>query len=461
MASGRGRIHCIGIGGAGMGPLAEVLHARGWTVTGSDRQRSSQSERLARLGIKVQYGHDADLVTGAEMVVYSSAIRADNPERAWAASHGVPQYRRAEILGDLTRGAWSVAVAGTHGKTTTTALVGHVLARAGLRPTVLVGGEVVGLGSNALIGGDRLLVTEADEFDRTFLALHPTVAVITNIEADHLDCYRDLAEIKDAFTAFAGRVPFYGAVVANADDPGVREVLPRIARRTVTCGLAAGAMYRAEHRRAPSGTSVDVWQAGRKLGTFEMALVGEHNVRNALVALAAATESGATFAQFADAAPQFAGVRRRLERVGEAAGVTVIDDYAHHPTEIRASLAAARAMGFGRLVTVFQPHLYTRTRDFMDGFAESLAASDVVVVADIYAAREEPIPGVSARGIVDKLAARGHRAVHHVADGAAAVRAVLPLVRSGDAVLLMGAGDINQAAGALLAGLGHGTTVGR
>lgn len=450
----RRRVHCIGIGGAGMAPLAELLAARGATVTGSDRQDSLTTRRLREAGIEVQVGHEPRLVTDAQLVVYSSAIGTGNPERAYAQREGIPQYRRADVLGQLMRHAFSVGVAGTHGKTTTTAMVGHVLAEAGWDPTVLV--EMPKRSSNGLIGRVDLLVTEADEYDRSFLAMYPAMATLTNVEADHLDCYGTVERIKDAFVEFCSRVPFYGCVTACIDDAGVREVIGRVAVDVVTCATDREADYRACWEPLEAGARVTVDGPEGRCGTFELGLVGEHNVRNALAAVVTTLRMGVPFESIAAAMPSFGGVRRRMEIVGVARGVRVIDDYAHHPTEVRATLRAVRGMTSGRVVTVFQPHLYSRTRDFLDAFAESLSESDMVVIVDIYAAREEPIPGVSSAAIVERVRGLGHTDVSHAADGAQAVEMVASRVNDGDIVVLMGAGDIGQSAQVMLERISHG-----
>ncbi|MBD3240955.1 MAG: UDP-N-acetylmuramate--L-alanine ligase [Chitinivibrionales bacterium] len=453
----RRRIHCIGIGGAGMAPLAELLCARGAHVTGSDRQDSRTTQRLREAGIEVQTGHEPQLVRDAQMVVYSSAVGVENPERAYAQHQGIPQYRRAEVLGQLMRHAFSVGVAGTHGKTTTTAMIGHLLSEAGLDPTVMV--EMPGRSSNGLIGSEDLLVTEADEYDRSFLAMYPVVAVLTNVEADHLDCYGTIDRIKDAFIEFCSHVPFYGCVVACIDDPGVCEVIERTAATVVTCATGREADYRGSWQPLSGGGAlVQVDGPDGVCGAFELKLMGEHNVRNALAAAVAAMRSGVPFESIAAAMPSFGGVRRRMEVVGEAQGVRVIDDYAHHPTEVRATLRAVRGMSAGRVFTVFQPHLYSRTRDFIDAFAESLMESDMVCVVDIYAAREEPIPGVSSSAIVERVRALGHGDAAHVASCADAVEMVAPRVQAGDVVILMGAGDIGASAQPMLERIAYGST---
>jgi UDP-N-acetylmuramate--alanine ligase len=439
------KIHMVGIGGAGMSPLAEVLLSRGHTVTGSDRAASDASRRLETLGIKVQYGHDPDFVKGAELLVYSSAVKDDNPERKYAVDNGIPEIRRAEVLGDIMRSNFTICVAGTHGKTTTTSLIGTVLTDAKMSPTVLVGGMLRSVGSHAIVGDGGVVVAEADEYDRSFLAMYPTMAVITNIEADHLDCYADLDEIKDAFVEFTDRVPFDGAVIACIDDEGVRSVLPRIRRSLFTYGTDSKADFRAVNIKFNGGRTdfSVVYKRGLEIGHVSIGIPGMHNVMNTLAALAVATETDIRFSVAADSVSNFLGVKRRFEVVGCMSGVTVVDDYAHHPGEISATMAAARSRGYKRVAVVFQPHLYSRTRDFMEQFARSLSVADVVVVTDIYKAREQPIPGVNAEDIVGKIKTiNGTVDAYYVKDKGDVSDVLRGKVHSGDVLILMGAGDI-------------------
>ncbi|MCL2218526.1 MAG: UDP-N-acetylmuramate--L-alanine ligase [Chitinispirillia bacterium] len=437
------RIHMVGIGGAGMSPLAEVLLSRGHTVTGSDRALSDSTRRLGYLGIKVQHGHEPDLITGADLLVYSSAVKEDNPERKYAVDNNIPVIRRAEVLGDIMRSNFTVCVSGTHGKTTTTSLVGTALTDAKLSPTVLVGGMLKSAGSHAIVGRGNIIVAEADEYDRSFLAMYPSIAVITNIEADHLDCYRDIDDIKDTFVRFTDLVPFDGAVIACVDDDGVRGVLPRIRRSVITYGIDEGADYRAVNIKVENGrTSFDISRTGKLLGCVSIGIPGTHNVRNALAALAAACEIGVDFETASLSVSGFQGVARRFEVIGTVDGVTVVDDYAHHPGEISATLEAARGRGYGKIAAVFQPHLYSRTRDFMDQFASSLSGADVVIVTDIYKARELPIPGVDAGGIVDRINSAGGAKALYVRDRNDIVNQLRGMVGSGDLAVFMGAGDI-------------------
>lgn len=448
MIGRRQRIHMVGIAGAGMNPVAELLHTLGYVVTGSDRQKSGVSKRLESLGIAIQYDHTPDLILDSDIVVYSSAVRRDNLERVFAESHGKILMRRAEMLGDLMRMQPTICVSGTHGKTTTTLLTGMIMHNAGLHPTVLVGGALREGGSHAIIDNGNLMVAEADEYDRSFLAMYPTVAIITNIDADHLDCYRDIDDIKSAFAAFTTRVPFFGSVIACIDDAGVREVISGIKADVITYSIDREADYRAINVEFIDGFArFDILEHGKKAAEgFRLAIPGLHNVRNALAAFSAARLFGVDTGTVEKTLLEFRGVKRRFEVVGTVGGITVVDDYAHHPREIQATIEAARQIGCKRVVAIFQPHLFSRTRDFLDDFAEVLTTADVVCVTDIYRSREEPIPGVTAMNIVDRINSSGHENVHFVADCADLTPFLLPLARSGDCLLFMGAGDIGVCA---------------
>jgi UDP-N-acetylmuramate--alanine ligase len=441
------KIHMVGIGGAGMSPLAEVFQAKGHKVTGSDRSRSATASRLERIGIQVQYDHTPAFVKDTEMLVYSSAIKPDNPERVYAHEHSIPQMRRAEALGEIMRAHFTICIAGTHGKTTTTSLVGRIFIDAGKHPTVLVGGTLRGIESNAIIGDGRMMIAEADEFDRSFLSMYPSIAIITNIEADHLDCYSGLSDIKNAFVDFCHRVPFYGAVIVCADDPGVRDIMPRITRKVITYGLYEKADYTAGKITFKDGKpSFTVIGKGKKIGRVTLAIPGLHNVANACASIAAGVEMGIGFAGIRKSLREFEGVRRRFEVLGVHNGVTIVDDYAHHPGEIRATLDAARRSGYQRIIAVFQPHLYTRTRDFLDQFAETLCGADEIIVTSIYKAREEPIPGVSSEAIVSKITIHIGKAAQYAADKDTIPEILKNKVKSGDVVVFMGAGDIGEVA---------------
>jgi UDP-N-acetylmuramate--alanine ligase len=443
-----------------MSGLAEILLlSTPLEISGCDRERSENTDRLTALGAKIAYGHDPAHVEQADLVVISSAIAESSPEVEAARKKGIPVIRRAEMLAEIMRLKQGIGVAGTHGKTTTTSLTGMVLTEAGFDPTIVVGGRVRILGTNARLGKGDFLVAEADEYDRSFLELTPVVAVLTNIEEDHLDTYRDLADILEAFTIFANRVPFYGAVVACLDDPGVREILPRVKRRVVTYGESPEASLRAgDIRLEASGTTFDVWEGTTwSLGTVRLPLPGRHNVLNALAAIAVGRELSIPFPTIARALKDFTGVVRRFETKGERGGVLVLDDYAHHPTEITATLAAARQVHPGRrLVALFQPHLYSRTRDFAAEFGRSLAGCDLAIVTDIYPSREKPLPGVTGELVAQAARSAGHPAVLYISDKKRVAGELEKVLKSGDLLLTMGAGDVVRLGEAYLAGAGGG-----
>ena len=461
--AGLERVHFVGIGGAGMSGIAEILLNYQLTVSGSDLEESETTERLATLGARVAIGHRAENVGRADLVVISSAVPAGNEEVAAARRRGVPVVRRAQMLAELMRLKYGVAVAGTHGKTTTTSLIGTVLTDAGLDPTVIVGGRLRVSGTGARYGSSDYLVAEADEFDRSFLDLAPVIAVITNIDVDHLDTYRDLADIQDAFARFAGRVPFFGQVIACTDDGNVRDLLPRLAdRRIVTYGFGQGVDFRALDVSA-TGTGVRFEVADANLGSLgvlELPMPGRHNVLNALAAVAAARAAGVDFEATAKALSGFRGIHRRFERVGQWRGATVIDDYAHHPTEVAATLRAAReVLDAGddgartvRIHAVFQPHLFSRTRDLADDFGSALLLADNVLVADIYPSRERPIPGVDADLVVAAAARAGHASIRGCGPWQSAADRLRSEVGEGDLVLTLGAGDVYRLAHRLAAG---------
>jgi len=440
------RIHFVGAGGVGMSGLAEILLlSTPLEISGCDLARSDNTDRLTKLGARIAYGHEASHVRDADLLVVSSAIGESNAEVTAAREKGIPVIRRAEMLAEIMRLKQGVAIGGTHGKTTTTSLTGMVLTEAGFDPTIIVGGQVRILGTNARLGKGDFLVAEADEFDRSFLELTPVVAVITNVEADHLDCYRDLADIQDAFATFANRVPFYGAVVACVDDAGVREILPRIKRRVVTYGESPEANLSARAIRLDaSGTTFEVWEGETwTLGTVHLRLPGRHNVANALAAIAVGRELSIPFPTIARALSEFEGVVRRFETKGERDGVLVVDDYAHHPTEIAATLASARQVyPKRRLVALFQPHLFTRTRDFATEFGKALKACDLALVMDVYASREKALPGVTGELVAEAARAAGHPNVVYLPDRSAIVASLAERLEKGDLLVTMGAGDV-------------------
>ena len=443
--AGLRHLHFAGIGGAGMSGIAEVLLQYDLQVSGCDLAPGEATERLARLGVGIEHGHCPAHLDGVDLLVVSSAIAADNPEVVAARERGITVVRRAEMLAELMRLKYGIAVAGTHGKTTTTSLVGTLLTEAGLDPTVIVGGRLRVSGTGARLGASDLMVVEADEYDRSFLSLAPILAVVTSIDRDHLDTYRDLAEIQEAFVAFASRVPFFGQVVACADDPAVEAVLPRLAgRRVVTYGLAAGAELRAERLEAlATGSRFVAFRGGEELGRFMVPMPGQHNVRNALAALGVGLALGLEPAGMAAALAAFRGVHRRFERLGSFRGAEVIDDYAHHPTEVAATLAAARQVfPRTRVVAVFQPHLYSRTRDLAGEFGRALLAADRALVTDVYAAREAPLPGVTGELVVAAARAAGHGGADYCPDWGEIEAILVREVEPGDVVLTLGAGDI-------------------
>jgi UDP-N-acetylmuramate--alanine ligase len=436
----------VGAGGVGMSGIAELLLlATPLEISGCDLARSEITERLERLGAKIAVGHDPAHVETADLLVISSAVGESNAEVAAARARGIPVIRRAEMLGEIMRLKQGVAVAGTHGKTTTTSLTGLVLTEAGFDPTIVVGGQVHILGTNARLGKGEYLVAEADEYDRSFLELTPVVAVITNVEADHLDTYRDLPDILDAFATFANRVPFFGSVVVCADDPGAASLISRIQRRVVTYGESPAAQLSARNVRLEATvTTFEVWDADQgRLGAVRLRLPGRHNVANALAAIAVGRELLIPFETIASALAAFTGVVRRFELKGEREGVLVVDDYAHHPTELRATLAAARQVHpERRLVALFQPHLFSRTRDFAADFGKALCAADVTVVMDVYPSREKPLPGVTGELVARAAREAGHRAVTYTHDKKRVVDCLEQTLRPGDLLLTLGAGDV-------------------
>ena len=439
-------IHFVGIGGSGMSGIAEILLNLGYRVTGSDLKRGDAIERLERLGAKVFVGHDAAHIEDAHVVVFSSAVARDNVELAAARQRQVPAIPRAEMLAELMRLKYAIAVAGTHGKTTTTSMVGAVLAEGRLDPTIVVGGRVTALDSNARLGQGEFLVAEADESDGSFLKLTPTIAVVTTIDAEHLDHYGSLEKIGDAFVAFVDKVPFYGCAVLCLDQPNIQRLIPRIAKRIVTYGLDANAELVARKVALSGMTSrFEVVDRGETLGECRLNVPGRHNVANALAAIGVGLELEIPFLTIAKGLAGFTGVQRRFQVRGEAGGIRVIDDYGHHPVEIQATLAAAKAAFDCRVITVFQPHRYTRTELLRQEFATAFNQADVLLVLDIYAAGEPSIPGVTAEDLAERIRAHGHRNVTYVGDNRAEiVERLLDIVRTGDLVLTLGAGDVGQ-----------------
>ncbi len=445
------RIHFVGIGGIGMSGIAEVLLNLGYKVSGSDLKTSAVTQRLAAMGATTFEGHAAANIAGVDVVVTSSAISIDNLEVAEARRLHVPVIPRAEMLAELMRLKYGIAIAGMHGKTTTTSMVAAVLAAGGLDPTVVVGGRVDAMGSNARLGKSQYLVAEADESDRSFLKLSPILSVITNIDREHMDCYRDMRDVRCTFLEFMERVPFYGMIVGCNDDPILRRLLPRVHRRVMTYGTSRGSDFlisisepqpaSGEHRPV---SRFRITYKEKDLGEFTLHVPGTHNVLNASAAVAVGTALDVPADQIRSALDAFRGVDRRFQLKGQAAGVSVIDDYGHHPTEIRATLAAARQCGFRRVHVIFQPHRYTRTRDLMDDFSQAFADADSLFLLDIYAASEKPIEGVTADALAQRIAEAGHPTAHYIPSLADAATAAVAASQSGDMILTLGAGNVSQ-----------------
>src|SRR5271166_6617474 len=444
------RVHFVGIGGIGMSGIAEVLLNLGYKVPGSDLKPSPVTNRLAALGAAVFAGHNPDNVAGADVVIVSSAITRDNVEVVAAHERHIPVIQRAEMLAELMRLKYGIAIAGMHGKTTTTSMVAAVLAAGGLDPTVVVGGRVDAMGSNARQGKSQYLVAEADESDRSFLKLSPILAVVTNIDREHMDCYRDMKDVQDTFCEFMDRVPFYGMVVACNDNDELRRLLPAVQRRILTYGTREGSdfqitnVYCAPRNDSAALSSFWVSYRGGDLGKFHLRVPGEHNVENAAAAIAVGIGLDVPVERIREALGNFTGVDRRFQRIGTANGITVIDDYGHHPTEIRATLAAARQCGFRRIHVIFQPHRYTRTQLLLDEFATAFSDADTVTVLDIYAASEAPIAGVTAERLAQRISETGTKDAVYVGTFADAAELAGKSAQAGDLVLTLGAGSVSQ-----------------
>lgn len=440
-------LHFTGIGGIGMSAIAEVLLSLGFPISGSDLKLSPITDRLAALGAKILEGHAAENIEGARAVVISSAVKDDNPEVEEARRRQIPVIPRGEMLAELMRQKYGIAVAGSHGKTTTTSMLATMLSHAGKDPTVMVGGRLRPFGgSNARIGASELLVVESDESDGSFLKLSPIIGIVTNIDREHLDHYRDIGEIRGAFIDFINKVPFYGAAVLCLDDENVQKILPSVTRRTVTYGTDAQAHLHVAHMSCSHfSCEFQVAHRGADLGCFRLQVPGAHNVLNAAAAIAVGLELGVPVELMREALAEFGGVDRRFQVRGVERGITVVDDYGHHPTEIRSTLAAARQCRYGRVLVIFQPHRYSRTVHLMDDFGRSFYQADSVHVLDIYAASERPIEGVSGQAIVDRLRAYGHRSAAYAGTMDRAVEAVLAEAREGDLVITLGAGNVWQA----------------
>jgi UDP-N-acetylmuramate--alanine ligase len=447
-------IHFVGIGGIGMCGIAELLSNQGYRVSGSDLRESANTERLRSLGIEVAIGHEAANIGDADVVVYSSAVRADNPELRHAETAKIPVIGRAEMLAEVMRLKDGIAVAGSHGKTTTTSLIAHVLDAVGLDPTAVIGGRVLAAGrapSTTRLGAGDVLVAEADESDGSFLHLAPVMGVVTNIDPEHLDHYGTYEALQEAFISFCNRVPFWGAAVLCLDHPGVQSILPHMKRRTITYGTSSQADWVAsEIGPEEGGIGFRVHHQGEDLGRARTRLPGRHNALNALATLAVAHELEVPFRRAAEALETFLGIERRFEEKGSVGGVRVVDDYGHHPAEIEATLTAAREIHDGRLVVAFQPHRYSRTRDLWDDFTRCFNRADTLVLTEIYAASEEKLPGIEASLLAEAIRDHGHRSVHFERDLDAAVERLVALARPGDLVLTLGAGSISGLGGRLI-----------
>ncbi|WP_306601881.1 UDP-N-acetylmuramate--L-alanine ligase [Geothrix sp. 21YS21S-2] len=446
-------IHFVGIGGIGMSGIAEVLVNLGYQVSGSDLKESAVTQRLSGLGVQVAVGHDAKCIEGAQVVVISSAVKGDNPEVVAARAAKIPVIPRGEMLAELMRMKYGIAIAGSHGKTTTTSMVAQVLSQGGIDPTIVIGGKLGAIGSNAKLGKGPFLVAEADESDGSFLLLSPTIGVITNVDREHLDHYRDLAEIMDAFSQFGNKVPFYGSVFVCMDDPNVAMLRPRLKRQVRTYGTNPQVDIRALDIRMEGWRALFRVRAfGEDLGEFSIGVPGHHMVLNALATIGVALELGVERDVIRASLASFTGADRRFQKKGERKGVTVIDDYGHHPTEIAATLAAARK-GFPdkRIVVAFQPHRYSRTQALLEEFGRAFFDADVVLVTDIYAASEPPIPGLTGRSVVDAILAHGQRDASYVPRVDDLAKVLDGLTEAGDLVITMGAGTITTAGPSFLA----------
>ena len=438
------KVYFVGIGGIGMSGIAELLLNLEFQVSGSDMNENDNVERLKSLGVDIKIGHDPANLTDADVLVYSSAVSLENPEIIKARQKGIPVIRRAEMLGELINvKETSIAVGGTHGKTTTSSMIGAVLSHAKMDPTLVVGGLVQNLDTNSKLGSGDIIIVEADEFDRSFLALKPTIGIITNIELEHTDCYEDLEDLQNAFLQFCQSVPFYGEVILCADSPAVQEILPKIERPMTTYGRSRDAAYRAENLRFDENSSTySVFRTEENLGDIQLNVPGEHNVLNSLAAVVLGLEMGLSFQMIQKGISTYQGVRRRFEIKGIHNDIMVVDDYAHHPSEVSATLGAAKSGWDHRIIAIFQPHLFTRTRDFYKDFALAFQQSDILIVTDIYPAREEPLKGITAKIIVDEAEKLGHGHIEFIANQNNIPTRLKDISQPNDMIITMGAGNI-------------------
>lgn len=439
------KLYFVGIGGAGMSGIAEILHNLGYQIFGSDNTPSEITEYLQRLGINLHHEHRAANLDDIDVVVISSAVGEDNPEVVEARRRAIPVIKRAEMLGELMRLKFSIGVAGTHGKTSTTSMIGTILQHGKYQPTLIVGGVVAELGTGAALGEGDYLVAEADEYDRSFLAMYPSVAVVTNLEEDHLDCYDGIDDLRNSFLTYMNKVPFYGSVIINADDENLTSIRPGIARPFQTFGFAIDADYRGLNiNLAPGRTTFSVYRHGDLLGEIILRVPGEYSVSNALAAVATCYELEVPFETIADGLLAYRGVGRRFEAIGTVNDIMLVDDYAHHPTEIKATMKAARSLGRQRIIVIFQPHLFSRTTTFKKEFAEALASADICLLTDIYPAREKPVEGVTSQMIKDEAEKIGTGQFEYVGRKENAIEAVRSIARQGDLIITMGAGSITH-----------------
>jgi UDP-N-acetylmuramate--alanine ligase len=445
------RIHFIGIGGIGMSGIAEVLLNLGYTISGSDAQQSDTTSRLQKLGAKVAIGHDAKNVCNSDVVVISTAVKENNPEVIEAHRKNIPVIPRAEMLAELLKMKFSVAVSGSHGKTTTTSMISTILAESGHDPTMVIGGKLASIGSNARLGDGEIIVAEADESDGSFLKLSPTIAIITNIDREHLDYYPGINEIKDAFVKFANIVPFYGCTIMCSDNEYVREILPLIKRKIITYGIEHLADYTARDIKFMGHKTIyGLGYKGKQWGNIELNVPGMFNVNNSLAAIAVCRELEVDLTAIKEGLMKFSGVQRRLEIKGKFAGITVVDDYGHHPTEIKETLSAARQVWKDRLIVVFQPHRFTRTKALFDEFTKAFTDADILILNDIYPASEEPIAGINSAALWAAIKQLGHPRVEYIANQKETVEFLLGMVKPKDTVITLGAGSIYKIGEAFL-----------
>ena len=445
------RIHFVGIGGIGMSGIAEVLLNLGYSVSGSDIQKSEITDRLSRLGAIVGYGHSRDNLRDVDVVVTSSAVKTDNPEVIEAEERLVPVIPRAEMLAELMRMKYGIAVSGTHGKTTTTSMIATVLSHGGIDPTVIIGGRLNSLGTNAKLGQGEFLVAEADESDGSFLKLSPTIAVITNIDQEHMDHYKDMEEVKSAYLDFINKIPFYGLAIVCLDHENVQSLIPKIKKRCITYGLTSQADIQArEITFAETQTAFEVLHSGEYLGRIELHMPGVHNVYNSLATITAALELDLDFETIQEGLNEFSGIQRRFQIKGLYKDVLVVDDYAHHPVEIRTTLNAAKNGWKKRVIAVFQPHRFTRTRDLYDEFLTAFYQADILIVTEIYPASEDPIPGVNARALAEGIKEHGHKNVFYISDKKKIASHLVDILKEGDMIITLGAGDIHKVGSELI-----------